>query len=95
MTWQEECEEKDRKLSIEDFEQIELGSSYNEIKEILGEADGWIGGGILRPVYVLEDGTAILCTFWDSDRDDDLGRLEWFDETGKGEKTYEEEKYCD
>lgn len=75
-----EYEPKDRRLNISDFEKIELGYSYDEIENILGEADGWIGGGILRPVYILEDGTAVVCYFSDPERERDLKEIEWFNE---------------
>ena len=78
-----EYEPKDRKLNLSDFEKIELGSSYDEIQCILGEADSWIGGGILRPVYILNDGTAVVCYFSDPEREKDLKEMEWFD--GEGE----------
>ena len=77
-----EYELKDRKLNISDFEKIKLGYSYDEIESILGEADGWIGGGILRPVYILEDGTAVVCYFSNPDREKDLKEIQWFDKNG-------------
>ncbi len=52
-----------RQLTVDDFKDIELGDSMQDIEEQLGEADGWIGAGILRPVYVLEDGRTVVCYF--------------------------------
>ena len=50
-------------LTLQDFEQLELGMSEPEVEEILGEADGWLGCGDLWPVYILQDGTAVECLF--------------------------------
>ena len=54
---------QNRSLTVEDFQNIELGESIDEIREKIGEPDGWIGSGILRPVYVLDDGRAVVCHF--------------------------------
>lgn len=43
-----------RKVSIDDINSIDLGSSIYEISEELGEPNTWIGSGLLRPVYFLE-----------------------------------------
>lgn len=61
--WNMEYILSDRKLVIEDFESIELGSSLDEIETKLGKPDGWVGGGILLPVYVLEDNSAVELVF--------------------------------
>ncbi len=61
--WDMEYTISDRKLVKEDFENIELGSSLSEIEEKFGEPDGWAGSGILWPVYVLEDGSAVELVF--------------------------------
>lgn len=53
----------DRKLALEDFEALQLGSSMKEIDDTLGEPDAWIGCGMLRPVYFLEDGGAVTLHF--------------------------------
>ena len=54
---------QNRSLTVEDFQNIELGESIEEIEEKIGEPDGWIGCGILHPVYVLDDGRAVACYF--------------------------------
>lgn len=54
---------QNRSLTVEDFQNIELGESIEEIEEKIGEPDGWIGCGVLHPVYVLEDGRAVACHF--------------------------------
>lgn len=54
---------QDRNLTIVDFQNIELGESIDEIREKIGEPDGWIGCGILQPVYILEDRRTVLCHF--------------------------------
>ena len=54
---------QNRSLTVEDFQNIELGESIEEIEEKIGEPDGWIGYGILQPVYVLDDGRVVVCYF--------------------------------
>ena len=54
---------QNRSLTVEDFQNIELGESIEEIEEKIGEPDGWIGCGILHPVYVLDDGRTVACYF--------------------------------
>ena len=54
---------QNRSLTVENFQNIELGESIDEIEEKIGEPDGWIGSGILQPVYVLDDGRAVVCHF--------------------------------
>lgn len=61
--WDMEYTVSDRKLAVEDFECIELGSSLNEIESTLGEPDGWVGSGMLSPVYVLDDNSAVELIF--------------------------------
>ena len=61
--WDMEYTVSDRKLTIEDFEKIEIGSSLDEIENKLGEPDGWVGGGILFPVYVLDNKSAVELVF--------------------------------
>lgn len=64
--WDMEYTISDRKLVLENFESVELGSSLDEIEDKFGEPDGWIGAGILWPVYVLEDDSAVELVFEDS-----------------------------
>lgn len=61
--WDMEYTVSDRKLTIEDFEKIEIGSSLDEIENKLGKPDGWVGGGILFPVYVLDNKSAVELVF--------------------------------
>lgn len=61
--WDMEYAISDRKLTVEDFENIPLGSSLDDIESQLGEPDGWVGSGILSPVYVLRDSTAVMLIF--------------------------------
>lgn len=70
--WDMEYNSSSRKLTIEDFESIELGSSLDEIENRLGKPDGWVGGGILSPVYILEDKTAVELIFENNVTDEDL-----------------------
>lgn len=53
----------DKKISIEDIESLRLGSTIYEIEDKLGEPNTWIGSGMLRPVYFLEDGGVAVCHF--------------------------------
>ena len=48
---------------MEDIEDIELGSSIQEISNKLGEPDTWTGSGMLRPVYFLEDNKVVVFHF--------------------------------
>lgn len=73
--WDMEYTISDRKLTVEDFENIELGSSLNEIESKLGEPDGWVGSGILSPVYVLKDNSAVELIFAKDATDEDLSAI--------------------
>lgn len=73
--WDMEYTVSDRKLTVEDFESIELGSSFAEIESKLGEPDGWVGSGILSPVYVLEDNSAVELIFANDATDEDLSAI--------------------
>lgn len=53
----------DRKLTIEDFQNLELGDSMSDITEKIGEPDAWAGYGILRPVFILEDRRTVEFVF--------------------------------
>lgn len=52
-----------RKVTVEDIEDIKLNSSIDEISNKLGKPDTWIGSGILRPVYFLEDNKVVVFHF--------------------------------
>lgn len=52
-----------RKIKMEDIDDIKLGSSIYEITNKLGEPDTWIGSGMLRPVYFLEDNKVVVFHF--------------------------------
>lgn len=54
------------------FWNIELGSSLDEIENKLGKPDGWVGGGTLLPVYVLEDNSAVELDFRNDETSEDL-----------------------
>ncbi len=53
----------DRKLTIEDFQNIELGSEPSEIYAKLGSPDTGVGSGIIRPVYFLENEKAVVLKY--------------------------------
>ena len=52
-----------KKLIQEDFNGIKLGSSMSEINDELGEPDVWIGSGMMRPVYFLENNRVVVLHF--------------------------------
>lgn len=58
-----EYRETGKESAVEDFNGIELGSSIYEISDKLGEPDEWIGSGMLRPVYFLEDNRVVVLHF--------------------------------
>lgn len=58
-----EIEYNQTSRKIEDIEDIELGSSIQEISNKLGEPDTWIGSGMLRPVYFLENNKVVVFHF--------------------------------
>lgn len=56
-----EYNQTDRKM--ENIENIGLGCSIQEISDKLGEPDTWIGCGMLRPVYFLENNKVVVFHF--------------------------------
>lgn len=50
-------------LKESDFEFIQLGMSYQEVVEQVGEADREIGSGVHLMVYDLQDGTQMILSF--------------------------------
>lgn len=61
--WDMEYVISDRELTVEDFENIQLGSSLDNIESVLGEPDGWVGFGTLLPTYILQDNSAVVLVF--------------------------------
>lgn len=74
-----------RGITIEDFREIELGSSLDEIVEKVGEPDTWIGCGMLWPVYFLEGNKAIDLHFEYPLVCEDLWIIELYDENGESQ----------
>lgn len=74
-----------RELTIEDFREIELGSSLNEIVEKVGEPDTWIGCGMLWPVYFLEGNKAVALHFVYPEACENLWIIELYDENGESQ----------
>lgn len=74
-----------REITIEDFREIELGSSLNEIVEKVGEPDTWIGCGMLWPVYFLEGNKAVALHFEYPLVCEDLWIIELYDENGESQ----------
>ncbi len=50
-------------LSLSDFEFLELGMSYEQVVDELGEADTDAGSGIHIKVYRLGDGAEVMLSF--------------------------------
>lgn len=50
-------------ITMEDIDDIKLGASMSEITNKLGEPDAWIGSGMLRPVYFLNDNKVVVFHF--------------------------------
>lgn len=73
--WDVEYIISDRSLGTEDFEDLELGSSLDDIEKKLGKPDGWVGSGILRPFYVLENKSAVELVFNNATANEDLAAI--------------------
>lgn len=58
-----EIEYNQTSRKMEDIEDIELGSSIQEIINKLGEPDAWTGSGMTRPVYFLENKKVVVFHF--------------------------------
>ncbi len=58
-----EIEYNQTSRKMEDIEEIELGSSIQEIINKLGEPDAWTGSGMTRPVYFLENKKVVVFHF--------------------------------
>ena len=51
----------ERTLSIEDFEQFDYNTTYEDMVMHLGEPNGWVGSGVMWPYYELADGRFAVC----------------------------------
>lgn len=74
-----------RKVTTEMLADIELGSSISEISNKFGEPDAWIGSGILRPVYFLEDNSVVVFHFEYPVACEDLKQVVLFRENGESQ----------
>lgn len=74
-----------RKVTVEDIEDIKLNSSIDEISNKLGEPDTWIGSGILRPVYFLEDNKVVVFHFKYPAVCEDLEQVVMISENGESQ----------
>ena len=61
--WNVEYINTNKNLVVEDFKNLELGSSILEVIDKIGTEDAWIGSGIIQPVYFLGDERAVLLKF--------------------------------
>lgn len=73
----------DRKLVLGIFDDIKLGSSMREISDELGEPDAWIGSGMMRPVYFLEDDRVVVLHFAYPAACDKLKQIVLIEENGE------------
>ena len=69
----------DARLELDDFDQIEIGMSFNEMTNKIGEPDEWIGNNATRPLYFLKDGKVMACRFEYSAVLDSLRMLEVYE----------------
>jgi hypothetical protein len=53
----------DRELTVEDFRNLQPGCSLDEVEELFGEPNGWIGSGILSPYYYVRSGEFAILAF--------------------------------
>lgn len=69
--WNMEYTPIDRKLTVEDFEAVELGISEQDVKDKIGEPNGYIAKelGIGHWAYVLEDGRVVGLAFHETKLD--------------------------
>lgn len=82
----------DKDITLENFKEIELGSSLDEITEKIGEPDVWIGSGVLWPVYFLEGNKAVDLHFKYPLVYEDLWLIELYDEDGESRVIKESER---
>lgn len=80
-----EIEYSQTSRKMEDIEDIELGSSIQEISDKLGEPDTWIGSGMLRPVYFLENNKVVVFHFNYPAVCEDLRQVELISENGESQ----------
>lgn len=80
-----EIEYSQTSRKMEDIEDIELGSSIQEISNKLGEPDTWIGSGMLRPVYFFENNKVVVFHFNYPAVCEDLRQVELISENGESQ----------
>lgn len=68
-----------------DIEDIELGSSIQEISDKLGEPDAWIGCGTVCPVYFLENNKVVVFYFNYRAVCEDLNQVMLVSDNGKSQ----------
>lgn len=49
--------------TLEDFYPLKMGMTHSEVISIVGEPDGRMGSGIIRPFYILNDGSLVMLTY--------------------------------
>lgn len=67
-----------RNLTVEDFEDIELGVTLSDIEGKIGKADIWIWDkeiGVYNPLYVLEDERVVVCCLSGAEEDGYLKKI--------------------
>lgn len=74
-----------RNLSLNDFCQVKIGSTYKEVVSKLGEPNGEVGSGISWPYYQLDDGTCIIinCIDYKNDETAQIFNMSILDQCGR------------
>jgi hypothetical protein len=53
----------ERELTVEDFRNLQPGCSLDEVEELFGEPNGWVGAGIEAPYYYVGNGEFAILGF--------------------------------
>lgn len=80
-----EIEYNQTSRKMEDIEDIGLGCSIQEISDKLGEPDTWIGCGMLRPVYFLENNKVVVFHFYYPAACEDLRQVVLINDNGENQ----------
>lgn len=54
---------KNGNFTISDFAKVQLGMSYDDVVNLLGEPTGTLGSGIIWDIYSLDDGSYVKLLF--------------------------------
>lgn len=73
--------ETGKELTIEDFQNIELGSTWQEVYDAVGKEDTWVGSGMIKPVWFLKNERAVMLSI----STDGLIRMIVYDKEGNSQ----------